>query len=295
MNALSRREAQTMEEAVIHKRIPRTIGGLIAGAGLGMAGALMQGLTRNPLADPGILGVNSGAALFVAGGMAFLGAGRLEQYIWLALIGAGLSAVLVYVVGSIGIGGASPLKLALAGAFFSAACSALTSAVLLPRERVMEAFRFWQVGGIGGTTWPSLRTVAPFLGVGILLGLGTARSLDILALGDETAAALGVRVGLIRLLGALAGVLLCGSVTAFAGPIGFIGLMVPHAVRLLAGPEQGRRISLSAGGGAFLLLISDIAGRLIGRPGELEAGLVTAFLGGPVLIVLARKSRIPEL
>jgi iron complex transport system permease protein len=293
--AFSRGEARSIEEAVVRKRIPRTAAGLVAGAALGMSGALMQAITRNPLADPGILGVNAGAAFFVVAGMAFLGAARIEQFIWLALAGAALSAVLVYAAGSLGYGGATPVKLALSGAAFTALWSSLTSAVLLPRESVLDAFRFWQVGGIGGVTWKSLFTTAPFLITGAAAGLLSAPALNILALGDDTAAGLGVRAGRVRLTGALAGVLLCGAATAFAGPIGFVGLMVPHAVRLISGPEQRVIIPLSAAGGAFILLVSDVIGRLLGRPGELEAGIVTAFIGAPALIAIAKKSKVRAL
>ncbi|MDR1411004.1 MAG: iron chelate uptake ABC transporter family permease subunit [Spirochaetaceae bacterium] len=285
----------TLGETVVQRRIPRTIFGLMAGAALGMSGALMQAITRNPLADPGILGVNTGAALFVVAGIAFLGISTPGQYIVLALCGAALSAVFVYAVGSIGGRGATPVKLALAGSATSAALSSLISAIMLPRAAVMDAFRFWQVGRIGGATWDGIRSVAPFLAAGALLGLCSLSALNALALGDDVAAGLGLRVGRARLIAAAAGVMLCGATTALAGPIAFVGLMVPHVIRLAVGVDQRWIIPLSAAGGAAILLYSDVIGRLLGRPGELEAGIVTAFLGAPVLIYVAARTKVRDL
>lgn len=282
-------------EVAVRERIPRTVFALVVGAALGLSGALMQAVTRNPLADPGILGVNTGASLFVVAGIAFAGITTTGQYLWLALAGAAVTAVFVYAVGSVGRGGATPVKLALAGAATTAALSSLVSAILLPRIDVMTVFRFWQVGGVGGATWEALAAVAPFLAIGAALGLLSARPLNALAMGDELAAGLGVRTGLLRLLAAVAGVLLCGAATAVAGPIGFVGLMVPHAVRLVTGPDQRWVLPLSAVGGAVVLTVSDVVGRLAGRPGELEAGVVTAFLGAPVLVAIARRSRMRAL
>jgi iron complex transport system permease protein len=285
-------QARSMGAIVVRRRIPRTVFGLIAGGALGMSGALMQAVTRNPLADPGILGVNTGASLFVVVGIAFFGIASPTQYLAFALCGAMISAAFVYAVSAIGRGGVTPIKLALAGAATSAAFSSLISAVMLPRASSMESFRFWQVGGVGGATWPGIAAVAPFLAAGAGLGVYSAPSLNALALGDAVAASLGVRVGLMRCVGAVAGVLLCGAATALAGPIGFIGLMVPHSVRLLAGADQRRLIPLSAVGGAAILVFSDLIGRLLGAPGELEVGVVTAFLGAPVLIAIAARSKV---
>ncbi|BDV30849.1 FecCD family ABC transporter permease [Microbacterium terricola] len=282
----------------VRERIPRTVLALLAGAALGLSGALMQALTRNPLADPGILGVNMGAALFVVAGIAYLGISTLTQYLWLALLGAALAAAFVYAVGAVGRGGPTPIKLALAGAAISAALSSLVSAILLPRLEVMTVFRFWQVGGVSGAEWSAMEQVAPFLLLSAALGFAVAGPLNALALGDEVAAGLGVRVGLTRLLAAIAGVVLCGAVTAVAGPIAFVGLMVPHAVRLLIGPDQRWVLPLSAVGGAVLLTLADVIGRLAGRAvggGELEAGIVTVIIGAPVLIAIARSSKVREL
>ncbi len=282
----------TLADAVVLGRIPRTIFGLLAGASLGTAGVLMQAVTRNPVADPGILGVNTGAALAVVCGIAFLGIGTPGAYLLLALAGAGLTAVLVYGVGSLGPGGATPIKLALAGAAASAALSSAVGAVMLPRTEVMNAYRFWQVGSLGGADWQGIAAILPLLAVGFLLGMLLGPSLDALAMGDDMARGLGVRVQCVRIAGAAAGVLLCGAVTAQAGPIGFVGLLVPHVARMLTGPDHRLLLPWAAAGGALLMLSADIAGRLLGSPGELEAGIVTAFLGAPALIVLARKTMV---
>ncbi|EMS72602.1 FecCD family ABC transporter permease [Ruminiclostridium cellobioparum] len=282
-------------DIVVHERIPRTVFGIIAGAALGVSGALMQAITRNPIADPSILGVNTGASLFVVSGMAFLHIGSFSQYIWLALMGAAVTSLFVYGIGSLGYGGATPIKLALAGAATSAALSSVVSAVILPRTEVMNAFRFWQVGSISGATWEGIYTILPFLIVGMLMGLLVSPALDALALGDDVATGLGVRTGTIRLIGALSGVLLCGATTALAGPIGFVGLMVPHTMRLICGPNLRLVIPMSAVGGAILLTISDVLGRLIGSPGELESGIVTSFLGAPILIIIAMRAKVRTL
>ncbi len=288
-------EHETISQVVVHERIPRTVFGLVAGAALGISGALMQSITRNPIADPSILGVNTGASLAVVSGIAFFNISTSHQFIWFAIAGAGATAFFVYTVGSMGRGGATPIKLALAGAATSAALSSLVSAVLLPRTEVMNAFRFWQVGSISGATWEGIGAVIPFLLTGTILGIVVIPALDAMALGDDMATGLGVRTGLMRSLGAIAGVLLCGATTALTGPIGFVGLMVPHTVRMLVGPKLKRIIPFTAVGGAVVLTLADVAGRLMGSPSELEAGIITAFFGAPILIVIARKSKVQTL
>ncbi|MDR2045333.1 MAG: iron ABC transporter permease [Clostridium sp.] len=292
---LFKKDGLSIGEIVVRERIPRTVFGCIAGAALGMAGALMQAVTRNPLADPGILGVNTGAALAVVSGIAFLGIDTLKQYLIFALAGAAASAVFVYAIGSLGRGGATPIKLALAGAAASAAMSSLISAVLLPRASQMNAYRFWQSGSIGGATWDAIAAVAPLLTIGAVIAVCSSGQLNALALGDDVAAGLGVHAGRARLIGAAAGVLLCGATTAIAGPIGFVGLMIPHAARLVTGPDLRWILPASAFGGAVILLAADVAGRLLGRPGEIEAGLVTAFIGAPTLIVIVLRSKVRTL
>ncbi|WP_456285120.1 iron chelate uptake ABC transporter family permease subunit [Microbacterium sp. JZ70] len=287
--------AQQLGAIAVQERIPRTVLALAAGAALALSGALMQAVTRNPIADPGILGVNTGASLFVVCGIAFLGISSTWAYLGLALAGASLAAAFVYVIGSIGPGGATPIKLALAGAATTAALSSLVSAVLLPRAQAMNEFRFWQVGGVGGASWDTMAVIVPLLTAAALVALLASPALNALALGDDVAVGLGVRVGRTRAIAAAAGVVLCAGVTAIAGPIAFVGLMVPHVVRLLSGPDQRWLLPLSAVGGAVLLTLADTIGRVIGSPGEVEAGIVTAFLGAPVLVLIARRTRMKAL
>lgn len=280
---------------IVRKRISRTVFSLLCGAALGISGALMQSVTRNPLADPSILGVNTGASLFVVCGIAFLNISSANQYIWLALAGAAITAVFVFGIGSMGRGGATPIKLVLAGAAISAALSSLVTAIMIPRSYVMDQFRFWQVGSVGSATWSGISTFIPFLIVGVIIALLTAPALNALALGDDVATGLGVRTGTLRFIAALAGVLLCGAATALAGPIGFIGLLSTHVIRLILGPDLRYVIPMSAVAGAIILTISDVGGRLISNPGELEVGVVTAFIGAPILIILAMRSKVRSL
>lgn len=295
LHALFRAEGSSFDALVVRERIPRTIFSIIAGASLGVSGALMQAITRNPVADPSILGVNTGASLFVVGGIVLFRISTAAEYIWFAILGAAVAAVFVYRIGSMGYGGATPIKLALAGAATSAALSSLVSAVILPRTDALNAYRFWQVGSVGGATWEGILTVAPFLAAGLLIGFFIAPALNALALGDDVATGLGVRTGVVRSVGALAGVLLCGATTALAGPIAFVGLMIPHTMRLVCGSNMKQIVPLSAAGGAMLLTLSDIIGRLIGSPSELEAGIVTAFFGAPILIFIAMRAKVRSL
>lgn len=287
--------SQQVSQAAVQQRLPRTALAMVVGAGLALAGATMQAVTRNPLADPGILGVSGGASLAVVLGIAFGGLSSPTGYVVVAMLGAAVAAVLVYTIGSLGRGGASPLKLALAGAATSAAFAALVSAVLLPRVDVMTTFRFWQIGGVGGASWERLGGVVPFLAVGAVIVLGTTRSMNSLALGDDLAAGLGVRVARARLVASAGAVVLTGAATAVAGPIGFVGLVVPHAVRLVAGPDHRWLLPLSALCGAALLTAADVVGRVVARPSEVEVGIVTALVGAPVFIALVRRLRVREL
>jgi iron complex transport system permease protein len=264
----------------------------MAGASLGISGALMQSITRNPIADPSILGVNTGASLFVVIGIAFFNINSANQYIWLALAGAGITAVIVYFIGSIGNGGATPIKLALAGAATSAVLTSLVSAIILPRSDAMDKFRFWQVGSIGGANWDSIRLILPFVIIGLIISVAATPALNVLALGDDVATGLGVNIGVIRVICAVAGVILSGATTAIAGPIAFIGLMIPHTIRLIFGSNLNGIVPLSAIGGAALLIISDVIGRVIGSPGEVQVGIITAFIGAPILIMIARKAKV---
>lgn len=293
--AALRGHADGIGEAAVTMRMPRTLLALSAGAALGLAGTVMQGVTRNPLADPGILGVNMGAALAVVIGVAWFGMTSAHAYIWSAILGAGATAVFVYTVGSLGRGGATPLKLTLAGAATSVAFASLVIAVVLPRADIAGGIRSWQVGGVGGATFERLAAVAPFLVVGMLVCLASARKLNSLALGDEIAAGLGERVARARGIASLGAVLLCGATTAVCGPIGFVGLVVPHVCRLLVGTDHRWLLPFSMLAGGALLLAADIIGRIAARPSELEVGIVTAFVGAPFFIWIVRRQKVREL
>ncbi|PTE20256.1 iron ABC transporter permease [Cereibacter changlensis JA139] len=282
-------------EAVVAVRLPRTLLAALAGAALGLSGAVMQGVTRSPLADPGILGVNAGAAMAVVIGMAWFGIESLSAFLWTAILGAGATAALVYAIGSLGRGGATPLKLALAGAATAIAVSSLTVAILLPRADIAGGVQSWQIGGVGGATPEAITAMLPFLAAGFALSLLSARNLNMLALGDDTAAGFGVPVALTRFIAATGAVLLCGATTAICGPIGFVGLVVPHLCRLLVGVDHRWLLPFSALAGAVLLLLSDVLGRILARPAELDVGIITAFVGAPAFIWIVRRRRIREL
>jgi iron complex transport system permease protein len=282
---------ETFEQGVIAKRVPRTLLAVVAGAALAVSGAVMQGVTRNPLADPGILGVNMGASLAVVVGIAFFGLTLAASYIWVAIAGAALTAAFVYAIGSLGYGGATPLKLALAGTATSAALVSFITAVMLPRNDIADTVRSWQIGGVGGGTFDSFVQVAPFLAVGFAICLLSARNLNLLALGDEVAAGLGERVALARGFASLGAVVLCGATTAITGPIGFVGLVVPHACRLVAGVDHRWLLPFSAISGAALLTAADVCGRILARPAELDVAIVTAFVGAPFFIYIVRRQR----
>ncbi len=292
INALLNSDDTSFAALVVQERVPRTIFSIMAGASLGISGALMQSITRNPIADPSILGVNTGASLFVVIGIAFFNINSANEYIWIALAGAGITSIFIYTIASIGSGGMTPIKLALAGSATSAVLTSLVSVIILPRSEVIDAYRFWQVGSVSGATWESIDLMLPFLIIGLIISIISAPALDILALGDEVATGLGVNIGIIRIICAIAGVILCGATTAIAGPIGFVGLMIPHSIRLIFGSNLRGLVPMSAIGGAVILTISDVLGRVIGSPGELQVGIITAFLGAPILIIIARKAKV---
>ncbi|WP_420850961.1 FecCD family ABC transporter permease [Paracoccus aerius] len=293
--AALRGQVDTIEQAAVAARIPRTVLAALAGASLGMAGAIMQGVTRNPLADPGILGVNLGASLAIAVAVAWFGIASAQAFIWVAILGAGGTAVFVYAVGSLGRGGPTPLKLALAGMATSVAFSSLVVAVMLSRGDIAGGLQAWQIGGVGGATFARMVHVLPFLALGLAIGLGSARKLNSLALGDDMAAGLGERVAVVRAIASLGAILLCGATTAICGPIGFVGLVVPHLCRLLVGVDHRWLLPFSALAGAALLVGSDILGRILARPSELDVGIVTAFIGAPFFIWIVRHARVKEL
>lgn len=292
IDGLFHSEVDSFGASIVRKRISRTVFSLLCGGALGVSGSLMQAVTRNPIADPSILGVNTGAALSVVCAVAFWGIQSPIEYIAAALVGATATAVFVYAIGSVGRGGATPIKLILAGAATNAALSSLVSAVLIPRSYVMDMFRFWQVGSVGSANWNSVLILLPFWALGIVLAVLCAPALNTLALGDDAAKGLGVRTGVLRVTAAAGGVLLCGAVTALAGPIGFIGLLAPHLMRLVLGPNLRYLIPMSAISGAVVLTIADVVGRIVGSPTELEVGVVTAFIGAPVLIYIAVRSKV---
>lgn len=285
------------ENAIIVRslRVPRTVIGLAVGAALGLSGALMQGLTRNPLADPGLLGVSAGAAFAVVCGISFLGITSLTGYVWFAFFGAGVTSVIVYVLGTLGRGGATPVKLALAGAAITAFLGSLTTAVVLLDAQTLDQFRFWVVGSLAGRDTAVATQVLPFLAVGVALALASARALNALSLGDDVARALGQRIGRSRALGALAVTMLTGAAVAAAGPIGFVGLVVPHVARVITGPDYRWILPYSMVLAPTLLLGSDVVGRIVVRPGELQVGIVTALVGAPFFIALVRRRRLAEL
>ncbi|TQN42297.1 iron complex transport system permease protein [Blastococcus colisei] len=287
--------SDTIGQAAVTKRIPRTVLAVVVGAALGLSGAVMQGVTRNPLADPGVLGINMGASLAVVAGIAWFGLFSATSIVWTAIVGAAVTAVFVYAVGSLGRGGATPLKLALAGAATSAALASFITAVALPRGDIAESIQSWEIGGVGGASFTGISTVVPFLVVGLAVSLLSARSLNSLALGDELAAGLGERVALARGVAALGSVLLAGAATAVAGPIGFVGLVVPHLCRLLIGVDHRWLLPFSALTGPCLLTAADVLGRIVARPAEIDVGIITALIGAPFFIAIVRRQKVREL
>ncbi|MEO1123274.1 MAG: iron ABC transporter permease [Cyanobacteria bacterium J06639_16] len=269
-------------------RAPRSITALLVGAAVAVAGAIMQGLTRNPLADPGILGINSGAALAVVMAVFWLDAASLSVYAGFALIGAAIAAVTVYGLGSLGRGGLTPLNLTIAGAALTALVSSLTTGILIISQRTLEEIRFWLAGSVAGRDMELVVQVLPYLAVGLVLGLLMGKQLTTLSLGDAIAQGLGQKTAWVKGVGAISVVLLAGGSVAIAGPIGFIGLIVPHIVRFWAGADYRWILPYSAITGAILLLLADIGARLIIQPQELPVGIVMPLLGAPFFIYLTR-------
>jgi iron complex transport system permease protein len=281
---------------VLELRLPRTVLGILVGMGLGLAGGLIQALTRNPLADPGILGVNAGASLAITIGVAFFGISSITGYIWFAFGGALIATVGVYIIGSAGRSrSVDPIRLTLAGVAAAAVLTGLTKAILLTNERAFDAFRSWDVGAIAGRDFDTISAILPFIVIGTVLALALSHSLNAVALGDDLAASLGTSVNRTRVLSILAVTLLAGAATAAAGPIGFIGLMIPHIARWIVGPDQRWILGYSVVLSPILLLASDVIGRVVMKPGELQVGVVTAFVGAPVLIALVRRKKASGL
>nr|WP_225956542.1 iron chelate uptake ABC transporter family permease subunit [Amycolatopsis lexingtonensis] len=283
------------DAVIIHSvRLPRTLLAVLVGAALGLAGTVMQALTRNPLADPGLLGISAGAAFAIVFSITVLGVSSLYGYVWFAFAGALAATVVVYYLGTRGRSGSSPVKLALAGAAVTALLGSFTSAMVLSDPVALNRFRFWSAGSLAGVDGGSLLRILPFLLVGVVLAIASGPALNSLALGDDVAVALGRRLGPLRLRGALAVTLLTGASVAVAGPIVFLGLIVPHAVRFLIGPDHRWLLPYTAVLAPCLLLAADILGRVMARPGEIRAGVIVAFLGAPFFIYLVRRRKLVE-
>lgn len=284
-------EASSDAAVVWQLRMPRTLLAMTVGVGLGLAGMLMQGVTRNPIADPGILGVSAGAAMAVVLAISVAGITDPGAYLACALVGAALAAAAVQVLAAGGRGRLSPIRLTLAGAVLTAFLAAITNAVLVLDDATLERFRFWEVGSLAGRDASTLALVVPVVAAGAVLALLLARSLDALALGDDVATALGQRVVRVRVAATTAVVLLAGAAVAAAGPIVFVGLAVPHAARAIAGRDARWVAVWCLVLGPMLVLVADVTGRLVLRPAEVPVGVVTSLIGVPLLIVLVRRTR----
>jgi iron complex transport system permease protein len=276
-------------------RLPRTVIGLGVGAALAVAGGIMQALTRNPLADPGVLGINAGAAFAIVTAVTMLGVVSPSMYVWFAFAGALGAAILVFAVGSGGRSGTTPVKLALAGVVVSALLASWTSAVLVLDQQTLDEVRFWLAGSLAGRDLGIFWEVSPFLIGGVLVGLLTTRQLNALSLGEDVARTLGQRTALVRGGCVALVVLLAGSAVAAAGPIGFVGLAVPHIARVMIGPDYRWILPYAAVLGAILLIAADVVGRIVARPSEIQVGIVTALVGAPFLVVLARRRKLAEV
>ncbi|WP_248582414.1 iron ABC transporter permease [Nocardioides sp. InS609-2] len=275
-------------------RVPRTVLGLAVGTALGIAGALMQGHTRNPLAEPGLLGVSSGAAFAVVVGIFCFGVSETSGYAWFALVGAGAASVAVFAIGSTR-GGPDPVSLVLAGAAITALLAALTQAIVLRDIEVLDSYRFWVVGSTAGRDLDVFWQVAPFVAAGLLLAAISAPGLNLLQLGDDVARSLGMHPMRHKVIGVTAVMLLAGGATAACGPIAFLGLVVPHIARFLAGVDYRWVVPYAGLLGALLLVLTDTLGRVIARPGEVQVGIVMALVGGPVFVFLVRRTRMVKL
>ncbi|WP_405480305.1 FecCD family ABC transporter permease [Streptomyces sp. NBC_00009] len=280
-------------EVIRGLRLPRTLVGLMVGAALALAGTVLQGITRNPIADPGILGISQGASVGVVLAIAFAGIHTLTGYVWFAFAGAALASVAVYAIASSGRGGATPVKLALGGAAINALLVSVTTAVLTTKASAMDEFRFWQVGSLSGRDTHIVGQIWPFLVVGVLLVLSVARGLDALALGEDVAKGLGQRVATVRIVGGLGATVLTGIGVAAAGPIAFIGLAVPHIARAVVGSDHRWVLPMAALIGPVMLLVSDTVGRVVFPPSEVPAGVMTALIGVPFLVTLVRRKAVP--
>ena len=291
VEALTSYDGSLADHAVVHSRLLRTLAGIAVGAALAVAGAAMQGMTRNPLADPGILGINAGATTAVVMGVYLVDASAVAALMGLALLGAALGTVAVYAVASLGREGATPVKLALAGAALTAGLGSVVNALVMVDDSSLDRLRVGQVGTLGARSLRDITGVGTMMVVGAIVILLATGVLNALALGDDAAVGLGVKVGRARMVLGVAVILLCGAAVALAGPIGFLGLVVPHAARLLVGGDYRRIVPLCLLGGPVLLLLADTVGRVIAPPAEVQVGVMTALVGVPVFIILIRARR----
>lgn len=289
LDVLTGAPADPVVAGLVHARLDRTVIALVVGACVAVCGAVLQGVTRNPLADPGILGLNSGAALAVVLGIQLVGITTVTGYVWFALVGVLLTAVLVQGIALTVPSRSQPLTMALAGAAVMALAQSILGGVLVANRGTLDVFRFWQVGSVAGRPAGIVWGVAPFVVVGLLLCLTSAAVLNANALGDDLARSLGQRVVLQRGSAAVGAVLLAAAATALAGPVGFIGLVVPHAVRLLRGPDNRQVLLGSLIGGPALVLVADTVGRVVSPPSEVQVGIMSAVFGAPVLVLLVRR------
>lgn len=269
-------------------RLPRSLIAMLVGSALGVAGALMQGLTRNPLADPAILSLEAGGSLAVVGAIFLFGGSSLSTYAGFAFVGAGVAAIMVYFFGSLGRGGLTPVNLTVAGAALTYLFSSLTTGILILSQRTLDEIRFWLAGSVAGRDFTLFIQVLPYIVVGLVIAFALGRQITILNLGEDVAKGLGQRTAWVKVIAAVSVVLLAGSSVAIAGPIGFVGLVVPHIVRLIISMDYRWIIPYAAIVGAILLLLADIGARLLLAPQELPVGVMTAIVGAPFFIYLAR-------
>ena len=289
--ALAGQDSGDASIIVWDQRLPRTLLGLLVGAALGIGGAVAQGLTRNALADPGLLGVSAGAALAIVIGTFTFGITALAPQLVLGIVGATAAGAAVLLLGTRSSIAATPQGFALIGVAISAILGSIASTLVLLDANTLDEYRFWLVGSLAGRGTSTLTAVAPVILVGIALALGCSRLLDGLALGDDAAQALGVGLRRARILAGTAVIVLTGAAVAAAGPIAFVGLAVPHAARALSGPRASWLLPFSGALGAVLLVTADVLGRIISRPSELQAGVVTALVGAPVALLLITRAR----
>lgn len=295
LHILSDSNVNGVSAQAVRLRIPRMLLGVLVGIALAAAGTLLQGMTRNPLADPSILGLNGGAAFAIVLSMATVGLSAPIQYVWVGMLGSCIAAICVWFLGSLGVTGATPLKMTLAGAVVAAMLSSATSAILLPRIDVISSYRFWQVGGLSGARFSLMLPIVPIVLVGVVIAIFCLPGLNALAMGDDMALGLGSKVRVVRAAAWVSAVILSASATALAGPIGFVGLVIPHAARLLVGSDYRKIFGLSMVFGPVLLVASDTIGRVLTRPTDVEVGIITALIGAPCFILLVRRRKLQQI